>query len=239
MAWRASCRNTSLLLRSASPATESKPVRSRASARSERLLALPRQVGRGTRLGARGRELEFDGVGPASGEEPAGTECQYHQAALRPGTRPRSRQVPCGPRQRRVHPVEQLPGLRDHARRIARQGVVVGREIAVGGDHGRHAGGAARLYVALGIAGVHAAPGGMPIRRAACSSGRGCGLRSGSVSPLTHAGGARPQVQRLEQRLGQPARLVGHDAPGHAVLSSVRRAQRRPREEPRAAGEIA
>ena len=135
-------------------------------------------------LGARGRELEFERVGPAAREEPAGAERERRPAGTsdersRPSVtaRPR-RRAPCVG----VHPVEQLRAVRSTMPvGCQRQRVVVVREVAVRGDHRRHAGGAARLDVALGVADVHAA-----LRaarrscRAACSSGSGCGLRSGN-----------------------------------------------------------
>ena len=70
-------------------------------------------------------------------------------------------------------------------------------------------------------------PGSTPMVSAACSSGIGCGLRSDNVSPLTTARARVCSFDLDQQRIGEPAGLVGDDAPGEAAALELASASRR------------
>ena len=60
--------------------------------------------------------------------------------------------------------------------------------------------------------------GATPSSAAACSKGRGCGLRSGKVSPHTSETTRARNCSASQQRLGEPRGLVCHDAPRNGRL---------------------
>ena len=95
--------------------------------------------------------------------------------------------------------------------------MIVFREVTVGGNHRLHSCGPSRDDVTLGIADVHAM-----IRRHAghCRSvqqGQGMGLAFVDRVAAYDAAGATAQAELLQQRVGEPARLVRHDAPGQVL----------------------
>ena len=113
-------------------------------------------------------------------------------------------------------------GRADGAVRRPRPPVVVGVQSSRRGDQRRHAGGVRRLNVALGIAHIDALAGRRrrPVPpHAASAAGAAC-ARAQRVA-AHHAGEARPQSELLEQRLGEPRRLVGDDA-GHQAARGER-----------------
>ena len=78
-----------------------------------------------------------------------------------------------------VQPLDQFERSVQPAMREPSIGAIVVAEIAVPGHHRVHARGLCRLHVAFGIADVHTVRRAkFPCVDAACSSGRGCGLRS-------------------------------------------------------------
>jgi hypothetical protein len=81
-----------------------------------------------------------------------------------------------------------------------------------------HVGRARGLHVAQRIAGRYRQrSGATAMRRAAVSNGSGSGLHTGRLSPESTQPARWYSASCLQQRLGQPAGLVGDHAPGNAV----------------------
>ena len=89
-----------------------------------------------------------------------------------------------------------------------------GAEVAPGGDDGAPCRRRARPARRAGRRRRRrSAAGATPMRRAASSSGAGCGFACGVVSPQTSAAARVARPSARDQRLGETRRLVGDDAP--------------------------
>ena len=77
--------------------------------------------------------------------------------------------------------------------------------------------GASRDDVTLGIADVHAMIRRHPGHCRSMQQGQGMGLAFVDRVAAYHAAGATAQAELLQQRAGEPARLVRHDAPGQIL----------------------
>ena len=96
-------------------------------------------------------------------------------------------------------------------------GAIVVAEITITRDQRVHAGGLRRLHVALGVAHVHAFGRRDPWLRRVQQRQRDAALRSRQRVAADHGTRARVQAQLHQQRIGEPAGLVGDDAPVQAA----------------------
>ena len=105
-------------------------------------------------------------------------------------------------------------------------------QVAVGGGDGAHAGGLAGDDVADVVADVEAAGGLNAGVGAGVEQGVGEGLGAGGGVATDHAGAALGEAQRADDGAGQAFGLVGHDAPGDALLVEAVEQRRHAVEEP-------
>ena len=229
---RASCRNTSLLSRSASPGDGVEAGAQPRERELERLLALARDVRGGPELGTSGGELEFERVRPAAADAAsrspnAMTTITAHQGQRAAATRwsrvasptalaaaapiqasssRGSATMPVGCQLRRIVVVPRCSRRRrprSSCRRRGRPGCRARRRRRRRSAPARRRSGP---------------------RRAAAAAGAACARRPCRRSRRSAARRSRPSA--VEQRVGQPARLVGDDAPGQAAAARARRARR-------------